>query len=195
MITRLLEGNRRFVAETFPQERELLVELASGEHARVLWIGCSDCGAPVSVVTGARAGEVLVHRTVANVVAASDPSLSAVLELAIDRLEIRDVVVCGHYRCGGVAALDEDEGDGEYIPRWLINAYMAKERVDEKLQALHVELPAEQRARLVVEENVRVQLEHLREHPVVRRALDAGRVTLHGWAYDEETGALSVLGE
>jgi carbonic anhydrase len=193
MISKLLEGNRRFVAETFAREKEFFAELARGQHPTVLWIGCSDSRVPVNIITGTHAGEVFVHRNVGNVVATNDWNLSAVLEFSINHLEIPDVVICGHYGCGGIAALDEDDGNDKYIPVWLINAYKAKERVDEKLRALHVELPAEQRSRLIVEENVRLQLEHLREYPFVRHALNARRLRIHGWVYDMATGAIRGL--
>jgi carbonic anhydrase len=193
MIRKLLEGNRRFVAETFEREKEFFEELARGQHPTVLWIGCSDSRVPVNSITGTNAGEVFVHRNVGNVVATNDWNLSAVLEFSINHLGIPDVVICGHYGCGGIAALDDDDANDRYIPIWLINAYQAKERVDEKLRALHVELAPEQRSRLIVEENVRLQLEHLREYPFVRHAMKDGKLRIHGWVYDMRTGAIRVL--
>jgi carbonic anhydrase len=193
MITKLLEGNRRFVAETFAREKAFFAELARGQHPTVLWIGCSDSRVPVNSITGTNAGEVFVHRNVGNVVATNDWNLSAVLEFSINHLGIPDVVICGHYGCGGIAALDEEDADDKYIPVWLINAYKAKERVDEKLRSLHVELAPEQRSRLIVEENVRLQLEHLREYPFVRHAMRDRKLRIHGWVYDMETGAIRVL--
>jgi carbonic anhydrase len=193
MITKLLEGNRRFVAETFEREKQFFAELARGQHPTVLWIGCSDSRVPVNTITGTSAGEVFVHRNVGNVVATNDWNLSAVLEFSINHLVIPDIVICGHYGCGGIAALDEDDANDKYIPVWLINAYKAKERVDEKMRALHVELPADQRSRLIVEENVRLQLEHLREYPFVRHAMTHRKLRIHGWVYDMGTGAIRVL--
>jgi carbonic anhydrase len=193
VITKLLEGNRRFVAEKFQREKDLFAELARAQHPTVLWIGCSDSRVPVNTITDTKAGEVFVHRNVGNVVATNDWNLSAVLEFSINHLHIPDVVICGHYGCGGIAALDEDDANDKYIPVWLINAFKAKERVDEKLRALHVELPAEQRSRLIVEENVRLQLEHLREYPFVRHAMQHHALRIHGWVYDMGTGAIRVL--
>jgi len=193
MITTLLEGNRRFVKETFEKERDFFCSLAKGQKPTVLWIGCSDSRLTVSAITNTRAGEVFVHRNVANIVATNDWNLSAVLEFTINRLRIPDVVICGHYGCGGIAALDADDNDDRYIPIWLINASAAKRRVDEKIHALHTELEPGQRSRLIVEENVRLQLEHLSEYPFVRRACEQGKLTLHGWVYDMETGEIRIL--
>lgn len=136
MITRLLEGNRRFVAEVFEREREAFATLARGQHPTVLWIGCSDSRVPVNTITQTKAGEVFVHRNVGNVVSVNDWNLSAVLEFSINHLCIPDIVICGHYGCGGIQALDEERADDKYIPIWLINAYKAKERVDERIRAL-----------------------------------------------------------
>jgi carbonic anhydrase len=71
------------------------------------------------------------------------------------------VVICGHYSYGGIQALDEDHAEDKYIPIWHINAHKAKERVDEKLKGLHIDMQQEQRMKLIVEENVSLQLEHL----------------------------------
>lgn len=193
MITRLLEGNRRFVAEVFEREREAFATLVRGQHPTVLWIGCSDSRVPVNTITQTKAGEVFVHRNVGNVVSVNDWNLSAVLEFSINHLCIPDIVICGHYGCGGIQALDEERADDKYIPIWLINAYKAKERVDERIRALHVGLAPEQRMKLIVEENVRLQLEHLREYPFVRTAMRQGRLSIHGWIYDMESGEIKIL--
>lgn len=193
MITTLLEGNERFVRETFANEKEFFAELAKGQKPTVLWIGCSDSRVPVNTITQTRAGEIFTHRNVANIVATNDWNLSAVLEFSINHLNIPDIVICGHYGCGGIEALDREHGDDKYIPVWLINAYKARERIDERLAGLHIDLPREQRMRLIVEENVRLQLEHLQEYPFVRRAMHDGKLRIHGWVYDMENGAIKVL--
>jgi len=193
MITTLLDGNKRFVAETFDKERDYFAELAKLQRPTVLWIGCSDSRVPVNTITDTRAGEVFVHRNVANIVATNDWNLSAVLEFSINHLQIPDVVVCGHYNCGGINAMDEEHLDDKYIPIWLNNAYKAKERVEEKLRGLHIDLPAEQRLKLIVEENVRLQLDHLQEYPFVRKAMRDNKLSIHGWVYDMENGAIKVL--
>src|SRR5512136_1058252 len=154
MITTLLEGNRRFITEVFDKEREFYAALTKDQKPSVLWIGCSDSRVPVNTITQTRPGDVFVHRNVANIVATNDWNLSAVLEFSINHLQIPDIVVCGHYGCGGIAAMDEKSHDDRYIPIWLNNAYKAKERVDERLSSLHMEIDGEHRMKLIVEENV-----------------------------------------
>ena len=192
MISRLLDGNRVFVSDTFRKEKAYFAELAKAQRPTVLWIGCSDSRMAVNVITSTRPGEVFVHRNVGNIVAENDWNLSAVLEFSINHLQIPDIVICGHYGCGGIAALDTEDSDDRYIPIWLINAYKAKERVDEKLKGLHITVSEEQRQRVIVEENVRLQLEHLDEYPFVRRAKKTAALKTHGWVYDMESGEIRV---
>jgi carbonic anhydrase len=193
MITTLLEGNKRFVSEDFEKEKEFYNALLKDQRPTVLWIGCSDSRVAVNTITHTRPGEIFVHRNVGNIVATNDWNLSAVLEFSINHLHIPDVVICGHYGCGGINALDEVDSEDKYIPIWLINAYKAKERVDEKLQALHIEIDNEKRLKLIVEENVRLQLDHLREYPFVRMAMKQKKLNLHGWVYDMSTGEIRII--
>lgn len=93
-----------------------------------MWIGCSDSRVAVNTITHTRPGEIFVHRNDGNIVSINDWNLSAVLEFSINRLHIPDIVICGHYGCGGINALDEENCEDKYIPIWLINAYKAKER-------------------------------------------------------------------
>jgi carbonic anhydrase len=193
MITTLLEGNKRFVAETFDKEKEFFATLAKDQRPTVLWIGCSDSRVPVNTITQTKAGEIFVHRNVGNIVATNDWNLSAVLEFSINHLKIPDIVVCGHYGCGGINALNEESPEDKYIPVWLINAYKAQERVDDKLNSLHIDITPEKRMQLIVEENVRLQLEHLQEYPFIRKAMQEKKVSINGWVYDMNTGEIKVL--
>jgi carbonic anhydrase len=193
MITSLLDGNKRFVTEVFDRERDYFEELAKTQRPTVLWIGCSDSRVPVNTITQTKPGDVFVHRNVANIVATNDWNLSAVLEFTINHLKIPDIVVCGHYGCGGIAAMDDDLVDDRYIPIWLNNAYKAKEKVDEKILSLRIKLSQEQRMQLIVEENVRLQLEHLREYPFVRAAMQEKKLSIHGWVYDMSNGGIKVV--
>ena len=118
MIHDLLRGNARFAETVFEQEREHFAELAKAQKPTVLWIGCSDSRVPVNTITQTRAGEVFVHRNVANIVAPNDWNLSAVLEFSINHLNIPDIVICGHYGCGGILALDQGCEHDQYVPMW-----------------------------------------------------------------------------
>ena len=193
MIRTLLDGNRRFVAEIFEKDKDYFADLRKAQNPTVLWIGCSDSRVPVNTITQTKAGEVFVHRNVGNIVASNDWNLSAVLEFSINHLQIPDIVVCGHYGCGGIRALDEDQGDDRYIPIWLINAQKAVTRVERRLEAGLGEIDPETRHRLIVDENVRLQIEHLQEYPFVATTMKAGKLRLHGWVYDIASGEIRII--
>jgi carbonic anhydrase len=109
----LLEQNREWSAREIADHPEFFQRMVGGHDPHVLFIGCSDSRVPAEPILGCGPGELFVHRNVANVVAYSDVSLASVLQYAIEYLKIEDVVTCGHYACGGVAAAcAEDLGDG-----------------------------------------------------------------------------------
>jgi carbonic anhydrase len=95
----------------------------------VLWIGCSDSRVPEDMITGSRPGTIFVHRNVANIVAFNDVNIAAIVEYAVAHLKIPDIIVCGHYNCGGILALDEGVEEN-YIADWLLISGGAKEKVD-----------------------------------------------------------------
>jgi len=193
MISTLLEGNKRYVREVFARDKDFFARIAKGQNPTVLWIGCSDSRVPVNSIIQAPPGEVFTHRNVANIVATNDWNLSAVLEFSINHLKIPDIVICGHYGCGGIEALNHVSRNDQYIPVWLINARKAKERIDQRLVDADLQLDHDARMKLYVEENVRLQLEHLQEYPYVQKAMLKGRLAIHGWVYDMETGEIRIL--
>jgi carbonic anhydrase len=190
MINDLLRGNARFADTVFREEREYFAELAKAQKPTVLWIGCSDSRVPVNTITQTRPGEVFVHRNVANIVAPNDWNLSAVLEFSINHLNIPDIVICGHYGCGGILALDHTSEHDQYVPIWLNSAREAARRVDARLAP---GTDPDVRHNRVVEENVRLQLEHLASYPFVTRAVERGRLRLTGWIYDMGSGRIKTL--
>jgi len=160
MIDALLEGNRRFKETEFDTHPDYYKALAQSQAPQVLWIGCSDSRLPETTITGCRPGTLFVHRNVANIIAFNDVNVAAILEYGITHLKIPDIVVCGHTRCGGIAAI-EDGVEENYIADWLLIAGGAKEKVDRV--ALEKGLTREQKLSLLVEENVRLQIKHLQK--------------------------------
>lgn len=188
MIEPFLQGNRRFVEGEFVARREQYESLAKEQTPTLLWIGCADSRVSETAVTDSQPGQIFVHRNVANIVAFNDNNVAAVLEYGVYHLNIADVVVCGHYGCGGVQALDS-QIDDPAIQDWLLMASQATAAVD----ALGP-LEPETRHRRLVEENVRVQVGHLERLGLIRRARASfDRPRLHGWVYDLATGELNVV--
>ncbi|MEM2925174.1 MAG: carbonic anhydrase [Methanocellales archaeon] len=187
MFSKLLDGNRIFVEKVFEKDKKYFEALAKAQKPFALWIGCSDSRVPESVITQCKPGTLFVHRNIGNIVALNDWNLSSVLEYAVKHLRISDIIICGHYACGAMKALDSELEDS-YISSWLLNAKEAIERAEEKLK-----VEKGDREKLIVEENVLLQLEHLREHPVVKSALKQRKLRLHGWVYDIYSGRIKVI--
>ncbi|HRR87804.1 MAG TPA: carbonic anhydrase, partial [Methanoculleus sp.] len=102
MIERYLEGNRRFLEEDFRRDPGHYGPLASAQHPGALWIGCSDSRVDPERITGAKAGELFVHRNIGNIVPLHDWNLATVIEYAVNHLKVDDIVICGHSNCGAI---------------------------------------------------------------------------------------------
>ena len=190
MIDNLLLGNLRFREADFTPNIDYYKELAGGQHPSTLWIACSDSRLQSGHITQARAGELFIQRNIGNIVPIHDWNFATVLEYAVVHLKVNDVVICGHSNCGAIRALDQ-KSDDAYIPLWLNNAREAKTRVDAKISPPETVLEKEERYRLIEQENVRLQIEHLHSYPLLKKAVDENRVAVHGLYYDLGTGVLS----
>lgn len=191
MIDQLLEGNRRFVENEFNRNLNYYSNIAHAQHPQVLWIGCSDSRVPEDVITGSKPGTIFVHRNVANIVAFNDVNIAAIVEYAMAHLKIPDIIVCGHYNCGGIQALDEGVEEN-YIADWLLISGGAKEKVERLAQERS--LSHSQRLELLSEENVRLQIKHLSNLSLIRNMHLKGKLPrIHGWIYAMESGELKVL--
>lgn len=193
MVNELLEGNRRFIKNEFNHHLDYYHGIARGQSPTILWIGCSDSRVSEDVVTGSKPGTIFVHRNIANIVAYNDVNVAAILEYALVHLKIRNIVVCGHTRCGGIAAI-EDGVEENYIADWLLIASGAKEKVDEIARERN--LTRDEKLNLLIEENVRLQIKHLEQFALVKNLARKGQApAIHGWVYSVETGAIKPLVE
>lgn len=191
-----LQRNRTWAAYQTALDPDYFTRHASGQNPRVLWIGCADSRVPGEQVLSCRPGELFVHRNIANIVSYNDVNLAAVVQYAVEHLKIQDIVVCGHYGCGGVRAACQDKVVGGYIGDWLMIAGWAKRWVEQRLAAEKLPRPSDEEfLDLVVEENVRLQIKHLSNLSMIREAWDhhAGVPRLHGWCYDIRSGHIKVV--
>ena len=117
-IQELFDHNREWAAQMERDDPGFFGRLARQQEPDFLWIGCSDSRVPASQITGLMPGEVFVHRNVANVVMQTDPNCMSVVDFAIRKLEVRHVIVCGHYGCAGVNAAMGDTAVGT-VDQWL----------------------------------------------------------------------------
>ena len=191
----LLDRNRQWADARRARDPEFFSRLARGQRPRLLWIGCSDSRVPAEEILGCGPGDLFVHRNVANIVAYNDINIASVVQYATVNLGIADIVVCGHYGCGGIrAACAETLPDG-YLGDWLNIAGWAKRTVDQALAREGRSVAGEEYHQRVVEENVRLQIEHLSHLGLIRRqrAERPNSLRLHGWVYDISTGLVKIV--
>jgi carbonic anhydrase len=187
----LLDNNRAWVEATRATDPGFFARLAAKHAPHVLWIGCSDARVPANVVTGTDAGEMFVHRNIANQVMPMDTNLQAVLQYAVDVLQVGDVVVCGHSGCGGVLAAMSADVPPPYVDSWIGGIRQTIRLHGEELESL----PANRRADRLVELNVVEQVRSLCGMGTVRDAWTRGQdLRIHGWVYRLEDGLLRDLG-
>jgi len=189
-IAELFENNRRWAAAMEREDPGFFGRLAAQQQPQFLWIGCSDSRVPANQITGLAPGEVFVHRNVANVVSATDLNCMSVVDFAIRQLEVRHVIICGHYGCAGVAAA-ANEGTIGVTDTWLSGVRDLWDRHRADLAGLD---PAIAQSRLC-ELNVIDQVRSLSRTTVLRQAWKRGQaVDIHGWIYGIGDGLLRDLG-
>jgi carbonic anhydrase len=186
----LLQRLRRFQQDAFPQYRAQFQALVDeGQHPTTLFIGCSDSRRVPYLLTGAEPGELFLVRNVGAFVPPYDGSYghhgtAAAIEFAVLSLHVRRIVVCGHSHCGAIKALyGEVSPEAQNLQRWLDLGREAVLPVQPGPEALR---RTEQRA-------VVLQLERLMDYPMVRRKVEEGLITLHGWHYVIEDGEVHVF--
>jgi carbonic anhydrase len=190
LLDELLERNRAWAAATVEADPEFFVRLAERQAPAYLWIGCSDSRVPANQIVGLPPGDVFVHRNVANVVVHTDLNCLSVLQYAADVLEVKHVIVCGHYGCGGVQAAVEGARHG-LIDNWLRHVTDVAERHERELEAL----PAAARFERLCELNVVEQVLNVCQTTVVEDVWARGQeLTVHGLVYGLEDGLLRDLG-
>jgi len=189
-IEELLLGNREWSRTTRDQHPEFFEQLATGQAPRYLWVGCSDSRVPATEICGLKPGSVFVHRNIANLALPSDPNFMAVLEYAVDVLKVEDILVCGHYDCGGVrAALEGCEP--ERVDRWL---QPLRQLADQHSDALASCSASERNTRLS-EWNVIQQVRNISGTSIVGEAWNRGQqLGVHALIYRVADGVLHDLG-
>jgi carbonic anhydrase len=192
MIDSLLAGNASFRRDEYQPHEAYYHTIAVKQKPQVLWIGCSDSRVSEDIITGSRPGTLFVHRNIANIVAFNDVNIAAILDYALLHLKIKDIVVCGHTRCGGITALEAGNVDESYIADWLCIASGALVKTEEMARSR--KLSHEEKLELLVRENVKLQIRHLEQIAVVRRLRKKkGTPRLHGWVYRVETGGIDIV--
>ncbi len=189
-IQQMLEYNRNWSERIRKEQPGYLKAIAHDQQPEILWIGCSDSRVGPDQLIGLPMGSVFVHRNVANVFATNDLNCLAVLEYAIDELKVPNIVVCGHYGCGGVTAALEHSGVNP-VDLWLDQVRFVYNRHAEELN----HLDRSERANRLAELNVESQVHNICRNTIVREAWKRGQqVNVIGVIYDIHDGLLKQLG-
>ncbi len=187
---RLLLNNEAWVQEKLNVRPDYFSRTTGVQKPDFLWIGCSDSRVPAEEVTGVEPGELFVHRNIANLVVHTDFNMLSVVQYAVEVLEVKHVIVCGHYDCGGVRAAMSKKHLG-LINKWLRHLKDIYRLHAEELDAIEDE---EARYERLIEINVHEQVQHLAELSFVQMAWKMKKpLTLHGWIYDIRTGRLETV--
>jgi len=194
-LLHLLDGVDEFTHHVFPGNKELFHSLAHSQAPHTLFITCADSRVSPEMITQAKPGDLFVCRNIGNIVPAYGEMLggvSAVVEFAVLALNVKQIVLCGHTDCGamkGLASGAEATANMPTVQAWLRNAEAARSVVKTR------GLDEDQVVQALVEENVRLQLTHLRTHPAVAARVAQGQLELQGWVYDIGHGKVTVLDE
>ncbi len=190
-VAHLFAQNKAWAAATERERPGFFSALADQQAPRYLWIGCSDSRVPANEIVGLMPGEMFVHRNVANVVVHTDLNCLSVLQYAVDVIKVEDVIVCGHYGCGGIRAAWEGAPLG-LIDNWLRHIQDVAERHREVLAAEPVD---DRKVDRLCELNVLEQAGNVCRTSIVQEAWTRGqKLAVHAWVYSLQDGLLRDLG-
>jgi carbonic anhydrase len=186
---KLLEGNKQFAKRKLTEDPNFFSRLVKGQTPNYLWIGCSDSRVPANEITGTQSGEMFVHRNIANLVVHTDANLLSVLEYAVKYLEVKHIIVCGHYGCGGVKAAMTNNFHG-FVDNWLRNIKDVYFKNKVELEAI---IDEDERSNKLTELNVVEQVRNLAKTTIVQEAWSKRELHLHGWVYGVHNGIIKDL--
>jgi carbonic anhydrase len=192
----IIQGVSRFRCDVFPGQQALYQRLArDGQQPQALVISCADSRVVPELITQCGPGELFVCRNAGNIVppfAQANGGVSSAIEYAVVALGVRDIVVCGHSDCGAMNALLHPEAleDMPNVAAWLRHSHAA---LCVMREAYPSDISRKKAARVLAQENVVAQLNHLRTHPSVAANIATGRLCMHGWFFELETGTMLAL--
>jgi len=188
-IDQIFSNNKKWVSERLNEDADYFKKLSLDQTPKVLYIGCSDSRVSAEEMMGVAPGDVFVHRNIANMVPNTDLSAMSVIHYAICNLKVENIVVCGHYNCGGVKAAMQSSDLGILNP-WLRNIRDVYRIHNEELNAIDDE---EMRYKKLVELNVQEQCINVIKTSEFQKAYKERGVAVHGWVLDLHSGKLIDL--
>ncbi len=186
----LFENNKKWASTQLDKDADFFKKLASDQTPDYLYIGCSDSRVPANEIMGLEPGDVFVHRNVANLVNNVDLNVMSCINYGVNHLNVKHIIVCGHYGCGGVKAAMTAKDLGILNP-WLRNIRDVYRLHKNELNAITDEHARYDR---LVELNVEEQCFNVIKTVALQRSyIKKGYPIVHGWVFDLKTGALKDL--
>ncbi|MBE0571157.1 MAG: carbonate dehydratase [Ignavibacteriaceae bacterium] len=190
VLKHLFENNRRWASQQTQSDPDFFNRLLQQQSPEYLWIGCSDSRVPANEIVGLMPGELFVHRNVANLVVKNDLNCLSVIQFAVDALKVKNIIVCGHYGCGGVKAVLENKNIG-LVDKWLDNLKPVKENFQRDLFEIKDDAL---KFNKLCELNVVEQVFNVCNTDIIQKAWQREQnLSVHGWIYDIKDGLLQDL--
>ncbi len=179
----------KFQREAYAERRDLFEQLADGQSPEALFITCSDSRIDPNLLTQTQPGELFICRNAGNIVPPHTNhtgAMTASIEFAVGALKVPHIIICGHSGCGAMKGALHPEGLDEFphVREWLAYSRAATLIVNQ----MKKDISADERLDLLIQQNVLLQIAHLRTHPYVAARLATGETQIHGWVYDIKTG-------
>ncbi|MGY6522921.1 MAG: carbonic anhydrase [Mongoliitalea sp.] len=184
-LDKFFDYNKAWASHILEENPNYFTDIKEGQKPIALLLGCSDSRVSPSTVLGNNLGEFFIHRNIANVVSHTDLNFLSVMQYAVESLGVKDIIVYGHYGCGGIKAAFENKTNG-LIDNWLANI---KDVIRHHKAELDQMEDYDQKINLLVEMNVLEQIENIKQTSVYKKAIDRGEgLRLHAWVFDFSTG-------
>ena len=190
VLRELFDRNKIWAAKVTEANPDFFQDLAQEQKPQYLWIGCSDSRVPANEIVNLPPGRIFVHRNIANVVVHTDLNCLSVIQYAVEILQIKHIIVCGHYGCGGIQAAFDQKAHG-LIDNWLRHIKDVYRYHQQKVDALPT---MKEKVDLLCELNVMEQVSNICHTTIIQKAWQAGQeLAVHGWIYNIEDGILRDL--
>jgi carbonic anhydrase len=189
-LKNLFDNNKKWAEKIKDSDPDFFAKLSRQQKPEYLWIGCSDSRVSSNQIVDLMPGEIFVHRNIANVVIHTDLNCLSVIQYAVEVLQVKHIIVCGHYGCGGVQAALAKKSYG-LIDTWLRHIKDVYRHHQNELDAMTDE---NKKLNRLCELNVIEQVTNVCHTSIVQKAWEAGQeLSVHGWIYSIEDGILKNL--
>lgn len=185
----IFKNNKIWQQEKIEENPDYFKNLAKEQNPKILFITCSDSRIVPHELTGLKAGEIFIHRNIANLIKKDDENSMAVLEYAVCVLKVKQIIICGHFACGGVEAVIKNTSFGQ-IKKWLQplnDLFESVKKILTKKEDIN------ERVNVLSEMNVIEQVEKIKSIDFIREKINENSLSVHGIIYNFKTGNVSPL--